>query len=107
MPTRREASAYWNAIAEKRRTRFAKRRNHEPVGLNDYVLTQPPVYTGPPKPPEYVPKRDPTKPPRAPIPVVADFLKAAADHYRFVPQRPASDLDFKRGLRHGRQRPRA
>ncbi len=46
-----EASAYWDQIAEKRRTRFAKRRNNQPVGLDDYVLTQPPVYTGPPKPP--------------------------------------------------------
>ena len=90
-----EASAYWDQISEKRRTRFAKRRNNQPVGLDDYVLTQPPVYTGPPKPPgPDVP--DVTKPPRAPIPVVADFLKAAADHYRFVPQRPGSDLDFKR-----------
>jgi hypothetical protein len=89
-----EASAYWNLIADKRRVRFAKRRNHEPVGLDDYVLTQPPVYTGPPRPADL--DRDPTKPPREPIPVVADFLKAAADHYRFVPQRPGSDLDFKR-----------
>jgi hypothetical protein len=89
-----EASAYWNLIADKRRVRFAKRRNHEPVGLDDYVLTQPPVYTGPPRPPDL--DRDPTKPPREPIPVLADFLKAAADHYRFVPQRPSNDLDFKR-----------
>jgi hypothetical protein len=89
-----EASAYWNLIADKRRVRFAKRRNHESVGLDDYVLTQPPVYTGPPRPADL--DRDPTKPPREPIPVVADFLKAAADHYRFVPQRPGSDLDFKR-----------
>jgi hypothetical protein len=89
-----EASAYWNLIADKRRVRFAKRRNHESVGLDDYVLTQPPVYTGPPRPAGL--DRDPTKPPREPIPVVADFLKAAADHYRFVPQRPGSDLDFKR-----------
>ena len=28
--------------------------------------------------------------------VVADFLQAAAEQYGFVPQRPASDLDFKR-----------
>ena len=90
-----EASAYWDAISDKRRTRFAKRRNGEAVGVNDYVLTQPPVYTGPPRPTDQD-EPDPTKPPRAPIPVVADFLKAAADHYRFVPQRPASDLDFKR-----------
>ena len=90
-----EASAYWDQIADKRRIRFAKRRNHQPVGLDDYVLTQPPVYSGPPKPPG-PDAPDVTKPPRAPIPVVADFLKAAADHYRFVPQRPGSDLDFKR-----------
>ena len=34
----------------------AKRANHEALALDDYVLTQPPVYTGPPKP------RDPSKP---------------------------------------------
>ena len=90
-----EARAYWDDISEKRRTRFAKRRNGEAVGLNDYVLTQPPVYNGPPRPTDRD-EPDPTKPPRAPIPVVADFLKAAADHYRFVPQRPPSDAEFKR-----------
>jgi hypothetical protein len=90
-----EASAYWDEISDKRRTRFAKRRNGEAVGVNDYVLTQPPVYSGPPRPTDRD-EPDPTKPPRAPIPVVADFLKAAADHYRFVPQRPANDAEFKR-----------
>src|SRR5687768_15998067 len=34
-----QATAYWNSISEKRRTRFAKRRNNEVVGLDDYVLT--------------------------------------------------------------------
>jgi hypothetical protein len=90
-----EARTYWDSISDKRRTRFAKRRNGETIVLNDYVLTQPPVYTGPPRPKDRD-EPDPTKPPRAPIPVVADFLKAAADHYRFAPQRPASDLEFKR-----------
>ena len=42
-----EAGAYWSAIAEKRRGRNAKRREHQPVTLDDYVLTQPPVYAGP------------------------------------------------------------
>jgi hypothetical protein len=42
-----DASTYWGAIAEKRRCRNAKRREHQPVTLDDYVLTQPPVYTGP------------------------------------------------------------
>ena len=82
-------------IAEKRRARFAKRRNNEPIGLDDYVLTQPPVYTGPPRPPGTAAAAA-IQPPRAPIPVVADFLKAAAEQYRFVPQRPNSDIEFKR-----------
>ena len=90
-----EARTYWDAISDKRRTRFAKRRNGETISVNDYVLTQPPVYTGPPRPKDQD-EPDPTRPPRAPIPVVADFLKAAADHYRFAPQRPANDLEFKR-----------
>jgi hypothetical protein len=90
-----QASAYWNLIAEKRRTRFAKRRHHEAVALDDYVLTQPPVYKGPSRPPD-MPKDDPTRPPRRPLPVLADFLKSAADHHHFVPNRPQSDSDFKR-----------
>ncbi|HZL61573.1 MAG TPA: hypothetical protein VFC32_04670, partial [Pseudolabrys sp.] len=43
-----EADVYWNAVVEKRRTRNAKRRDHLPIQLADYVLTQPPLYTGPP-----------------------------------------------------------
>jgi hypothetical protein len=90
-----QADAYWQSISEKRRARFAKRRGGQPVGLDDYVLTQPPVYTGPPRPPGYrPPRRDPTKP-RPRIPVVADFLKAAAEQFRFVPQRPKDDTEFK------------
>jgi hypothetical protein len=30
------------------------------------------------------------------IPVVADLLKAAADQFKFVPQRPATEMEFKR-----------
>src|SRR5580700_723373 len=45
-----DASAYWSAIAEKRRGRNAKRREHQQVTLDDYVLTQPPVYSGPRRP---------------------------------------------------------
>src|SRR5215203_393892 len=45
-----EAGAYWTRIAEKRRLRNSKRRNHEPVVIDDYVLIQPPIYSGPPKP---------------------------------------------------------
>src|SRR3954464_2118016 len=45
-----EAGAYWNAIADKRRPRNAKRREGRPVTLDDYVLTQPPLYDGPQRP---------------------------------------------------------
>ena len=90
-----EASAYWGALAEKRRARNAKRREHLPVGLDDYVLTQPPVYSGPARPIDpYAPAQPP--PERPEIPVVADFLKNAAEQFGFVPDRPASDVDFKR-----------
>jgi hypothetical protein len=30
------------------------------------------------------------------IPIVADLLKAAAEHFQFAPQRPAGELEFKR-----------
>ena len=94
-----EAGAYWNSIAEKRRGRSAKRRERLPIGLDDYVLTQPPVYTGPKRPvnPEPSP-REPEQPPRERkyIPVVADLLKAASEYFQFAPQRPSSEIEFKR-----------
>jgi len=92
-----EASAYWNAISEKRRGRNAKRRDHQPIALDDYVLTQPPVYTGPKRPAGPAPS-EPDHAPREHkhIPVVADLLQAAADHFQFTPQRPGSEVEFKR-----------
>jgi hypothetical protein len=90
-----EAGAYWSAVSEKRKGRNAKRRERQTIALDDYVLTQPPVYTGPPRPPGYIPpRRDPAQP-ALPIPGIADFLKAAAEHYSFVPDRPKTDAEFK------------
>jgi hypothetical protein len=90
-----EAAAYWQSVLDKRRGRNAKRRNNETIALDDYVLTQPPVYTGPPRPPGYIPpSRDPA-PPVLPIPGIVDFLKAAAEHYNFTPDRPNTDAEFK------------
>jgi hypothetical protein len=92
-----EASAYWNSIAEKRRGRNAKRRDHQTITLDDYVLTQPPLYSGPGKPVNPAPPEKPEVPrERKAIPLVADLLQAAAEHFQFVPQRPANELDFKR-----------
>jgi len=90
------ASVYWNAVVEKRRLRNAKRRERAAIGIDDYVLTQPPIYAGPPRPID--PLAPPGPPPSElpPIPLVADFLKAAADQFGFVPDRPQSELDFKR-----------
>ena len=90
-----EATAYWDAIAAKRRGRNAKRRNHEAIRIEDYILSQPPIYTGPPRPID--PRAPaPPAPERPEIPVIADFLQNAVEQFGFVPQRPESDLDFKR-----------
>jgi hypothetical protein len=93
-----EASAYWGSIADKRRGRNAKRRERQAIALDDYVLTQPPVYAGPKRPvnpsPEPEEPREPRE--RKRIPVVADLLKAAAEHFQFAPQRPAAEVEFKR-----------
>jgi hypothetical protein len=93
-----EASAYWSSIAEKRRVRNAKRRERQSIALDDYVLTQPPVYTGPKRPVNPSPEpSEPVEPrQRKYIPVVADLLKAAFEHFQFAPQRPASEIEFKR-----------
>src|SRR5205085_341228 len=56
----KSATAYWTAIADKRRIRNAKRRDRQPMLPEDYVLTQPPVYAGPPRP------VDPSAPTEAP-----------------------------------------
>ena len=93
-----EAGAYWSAISEKRRGRNAKRRDHQTIALDDYVLTQPPIYGGPKRPVNPAPEPEPERPPREhkAIPVVADLLKAAAEQFRFAPQRPSSEIEFKR-----------
>jgi hypothetical protein len=93
----REDAAYWQSVAEKRKLRNAKRRNHETIALTDYVLTQPPVYSGPPRPVSPLPPPPPPPvPPPPEIPVVSDFLQAAREHWDFVPTLPASDVAFKR-----------
>ncbi len=90
-----ESNAYWTSIGQKRKLRSSKRASHTPLVLSDYVLTQPPLYTGPPQPVNpAAPKQPPT--PRPYVPVVADFINAAKQEFGFVPQQPPSDLDFKR-----------
>ncbi|MCK1540450.1 hypothetical protein IVA87_21650 [Bradyrhizobium sp. 147] len=91
-----EAGAYWSQISEKRRTRNAKRRSGQQITLDDYVLEHPPLYSGPKRPVNPEPEEAPERPPRKPIPVVADFLRAAQELYQFTPQRPTNEVEFKR-----------
>ncbi|OKO67404.1 hypothetical protein [Bradyrhizobium sp. NAS96.2] len=93
-----DAGAYWGAIADKRRGRNAKRRDRVQITLDDYVLQQPPVYEGPRRPVNPAPEEEGGKPPRPPktIPVVSDLVRAAAEQFQFAPQRPSSEVEFKR-----------
>ena len=91
-----EAGAYWRQISEKRRGRNAKRRSGQLITLDDYVLEHPPLYNGPKRPVNPEPEETPERPVRKPIPVVADFLRAAQELYQFTPQRPSTEAEFKR-----------
>jgi hypothetical protein len=91
-----EEDTYWSLVAQKRRARYAKRRDHQVIALDDYVLTQPPVYTGPARPPGFVPEVVQRPRQQKIIPVVADLVKAASDYYQWTPQRPTTDVEFKR-----------
>ena len=86
---RKLADPYWAQVKAKRAARFAKRRAHHQITLDDYVLTQPPDYTGPKKP------IDPSSTVRE-VPVVADFLQQAAEQFSFAPERPQSEIAFKK-----------
>jgi hypothetical protein len=91
-----EANAYWNSIIEKRRGRNAKRREHQAIALDDYVLTQPPVYAGPRRPVNPEPEPEGPRREQKYVPVVADLLKSAAEYFQWAPQRPVTDAEFKR-----------
>ena len=91
-----EAGAYWSSISEKRKGRNAKRRDRQAITLDDYVLTHPPLYDGPKRPVNPEPEPDEKPRERKAIPVVADLLSAAAEHFQFTPKRPANEMEFKR-----------
>lgn len=89
------AVPYWSRVGEKRQARIAKRRHGEQVTLDDYVLEQPPVYAGPvcPRDPSVKQEDQPADMPE--LPVVADFLRNAKEHFGFEPEQ-VNELDFKR-----------
>jgi hypothetical protein len=85
---------YWNSISEKRKVRSAKRASGAQVVVDDYVLTQPPSYSGPSQPVN--PSGPQPQVPTVYVPVVADFLNAAKQQFNFIPRRPGNELEFKR-----------
>jgi hypothetical protein len=90
-----DTKAYWSSIADKRRGRIAKRRNNQELLIDDYVLVQPPAYSGPPKPIDPSAPPEDRAPPRKYVPVVADFLRSAEQDFHFVPQRPQREIEYK------------
>jgi hypothetical protein len=88
------ANAYWSSISAKRQLRNAKRAHAEALAIDDYVLEQPPVYIGPPRPRNPVKPEAPTHP--VYVPVVADFLAAAKNEFKFIPLLPQTEDEFKR-----------
>jgi hypothetical protein len=92
-----QAQTYWTEISDKRKGRMDKRRAGAAVSLDDYVLAQPPVYSGPSRPVDPDPPVDEQESrERKYVPVVSDFLAAAQAHYGFTPRRAGAELDFKR-----------
>ena len=94
------AGPYWASVTEKRRGRNAKRRERQPITLDDYVLSHPQLYSGPKRPVDPEPQEEGKPRERKAIPVVADLLQAAAQEFQFTPQRPATEVEFKRAYAH-------
>jgi len=85
------AAPYWQAVTEKRSRRRTKMANGMTLTTADYVMTQPPVYTGPPKP------ENPLAPKaKSEIPDVPEFLAAAKSEFDFIPEFPPDEIAFKR-----------
>ena len=95
------AESYWSLVTSKRTERRRRMAQGKPARLSDYVLKQPPVYTGPERPqrPAFLPppvKRKKNRRPGFKLPVVKDFLRHAKTRYGFVPERPDREIDYKR-----------
>jgi len=98
---RGESAEYWDRISSVRTARRRKRARGEKITLSDYVLDQPPDYTGPPAPklPSFLPspklaeKDDGDD--SSSLPMVPDFLRYAKRHFGYVPELPADEMDYK------------
>ena len=87
----KQATAYWDQISAKRKLRNEKRARGQTIALTDYVLSQPPLYSGPAKP-----STGKTTGPSRSIPGVDDFIAASKRVYGFQPERPSNESEFMR-----------
>ena len=87
----KQATAYWDQISAKRKLRNEKRARGQTIALTDYVLSQPPLYSGPAKP-----STGKTTGPSRSIPGVDDFVAASKRVYGFQPERPSNESEFMR-----------
>ena len=87
----KQATAYWDQISAKRKLRNEKRARGQTIELTDYVLSQPPLYSGPAKP-----STGKTTGPLRSIPGVDDFVAASKRVYGFQPERPSNESEFMR-----------
>ncbi len=94
----RQQQVYWTLVEERRDHRRRKFATRQTYIADDYVLDQPPKYTGPQLAPDIAARVTQTKPPSEPdkpMAALADFLGNARAVYGFVPER-ASEHEFKR-----------
>jgi hypothetical protein len=91
---------YWQSIADKRSTRRTKRSNHQEITEDDFILQNPPEYTGPAEPlvPTFMEAelgnitQDASS--VAKRPAIDDFLSAAKSEYDFIPRPPQDEKDY-------------
>lgn len=90
-PFEKVAAPYWRDVTEKRSRRRTKQANKIAMTADDYVMKQPPVYTGPPMPENPLNSKT-----RGEVSDVEDFLANAKAEFGFVPEYPADEKTFKR-----------
>lgn len=93
----RQLEAYWSEISRRRSERRRKIGADEPVTAADFVMQQPPKYTGSALRADIAKIQASLAPakPDTELPTLADMLTAARQHYRFAPSL-TSEREFKR-----------
>ena len=90
------AVPYWERVDLKRKSRVAKRRSGETIQLADYVLEQPPIYAGPPCPPDPSVKQEDQPEDRAEPAGGRGFSAQRQRAFRLCAGTPANEIAYKR-----------